>query len=205
MNFMKIFYTTYLISTNNFYFWYMEIKCNKCWRVYNFDDSKIWWKAKCKCWEIIEIKIIEKKEEKVKHKKNYKNIIIWLVLILLIWWYFLINKKEFKKYWNFYYVINWEKFSNSEMSIYDLDKNLLYDNITFFNIRTRNWNYIICDNEKHYRNWKEIDRFSSGDVFDELETDCKVYNSVHELLWSNKIITWQVYTNDILDYLNTFD
>ncbi len=100
-------------------------------------------------------------------------ICIVFVLSGCIWW------KEYHKYKNFYYVVNGE----ADQDVYDNNKELLYESVNIFSVQ-KNWNYIICNNEKRTKDGSPVDL--KGEVmYDHVTADCTVYDSSHEKLWED--------------------
>jgi len=69
----------------------MKNICNKCWAEYNVDESKLWKKAKCKCWNIF---IIEKEKINFFKKNKFKLMFVIVVIVLLFTYYLLIPKNK---------------------------------------------------------------------------------------------------------------
>ena len=76
----------------------MKIVCNNCGASFNTSENNIWKKAKCKCWNIIEIKKPTESIDWNKKRKDYKLIwmmLVW-ILILFFWISFIFSEKEVK-------------------------------------------------------------------------------------------------------------
>jgi len=169
----------------------MKISCQKCKAEYTISNDKIGKKAKCKCGEIIEIK-----ENKMIISRT-KKIILGLSLIFIILFVYMLKWPSYIEYKGYFYKV----YGEADISVYDWSKKLLYEHINIFHIN-KNGNYIICENEKRFQNGKELSLGAA--VFDQIQSDCNIYDSDNILLWKEKLDSWITFIQDINEILNKF-